>query len=236
MKTLFIIRHAKAETVFTLNDFERPLNERGKKDAPEMAKRLLHKKIKIDGFVSSPATRAKQTAESFAAAYDTKKGDVIFISALYQAPPEVFFEVIAGLDDALNRVAIFAHNPGITLFVNELVAQVKIENLPTCGVFAVQADIDRWTAFDRSKKEFLFFAGLCPWLYVWDKKHTFQAGEKQPQYLLRGNLPIPSSQACCNFPHFDKSFIPCSGWQAHSSSQNSAGWPWAWSTPSWLVT
>ena len=65
MKTLYIIRHAKSSWGdFSLPDFERPLNERGKKDAPEMAKRLLDKKINIDAFVSSPAKRAKSTEPS----------------------------------------------------------------------------------------------------------------------------------------------------------------------------
>ena len=58
-KILLIIRHAKSSwEVGTLSDFDRPLNDRGKKDAPMMAKRLLDKKIKIDAFVSSPAKRA----------------------------------------------------------------------------------------------------------------------------------------------------------------------------------
>ena len=152
-----IIRHAKAETAFTLNDFERPLNERGKNDAAGMAKRLLGKKIKIDAFVSSPAIRAKQTAELFAATYDTKKNDIILLSSLYHAASEVFFEVIAQLDDQLSRVAIFAHNPGITHFVNDLGPPEKIDNMPTCAIFSVQANVDKWIAFGKAKKEFLFF-------------------------------------------------------------------------------
>ena len=157
MKTLFVIRHAKAETAFTLNDFERPLNERGKKDAPEMAMRLLRDKVKIDAFVASPATRAKQTAESFATAYDTKKKDVVYISALYHAPSEIFFETVAQLDDDLKRVAIFAHNPGITHFVNDLGTTANIDNMPTCAIFAITADITDWAGFNKAKKDFLFF-------------------------------------------------------------------------------
>ena len=65
-KTLLIIRHAKSSwDIGTLTDFERPLNERGKRDAPEMAARLKKRNIKIDAFVSSPAKRAKKTAELF---------------------------------------------------------------------------------------------------------------------------------------------------------------------------
>ncbi len=156
MKTLLIIRHAKAETSFTVNDFERPLNERGKSDAPIMAKRLLEKHVTIDAFVASPAKRAKKTAELFCKEYSGKDEDIIFVSALYHAPAEIFYEVIKHLDDPFNTVAIFAHNPGISYFVNEL-TNTRIDNMPTCAVFAVQANIDNWKDFAKAKKEFLFF-------------------------------------------------------------------------------
>lgn len=156
MKTLLIIRHAKAESSFTLNDFERPLNERGKKDAPAMAQKLLDKKIHIDAFVSSPAKRAKKTTELFCEVYGAHNDDIALISALYHAPAEIFYETIKTFDSTLNSVAVFAHNPGITYFVNGLTA-VKIDNMPTCAVFAVKADIDHWKDFAKAKKEFLFF-------------------------------------------------------------------------------
>jgi phosphohistidine phosphatase len=158
LKTLFIIRHAKSSwDISTLNDFERPLNDRGKKDAPIMAQRLLDKKITIDAFISSPAKRAKKTAELFCLVYNKKEEDIIFISALYHANTEVFFETIEQIDDKHNSVAIFSHNPGITAFVNELVQSIKIDNMPTCGVFAVKTDIAKWKEFNKATKEFLFF-------------------------------------------------------------------------------
>jgi len=120
-----------------------------------MAKRL-HKKLKVDAFVSSPAKRAKKTAELFAEAFGQESKDIIFISALYQAPSSVFFEVVAELDDKYDSVAIFAHNPGITNFANEL-TDAKVDNMPTCAVFAVNADINKWSAFEKAKKEFVLF-------------------------------------------------------------------------------
>ena len=66
MRQLLLIRHAKSDWGdFSLPDFDRPLNERGKRDAPVMAQRLLDKKITIDAFVSSPAKRAKKNSQSF---------------------------------------------------------------------------------------------------------------------------------------------------------------------------
>ena len=121
LKTLLNIRHAKSSwDIGSLNDFERPLNDRGKKDAPIMAQRLLDKKTPIDAFISSPAKRAKKTAELFSFVYNKKEEDIIFISALYHASPETFYEAIEQIDDAYNSVALFSHNPGITAFVNEL--------------------------------------------------------------------------------------------------------------------
>jgi phosphohistidine phosphatase len=157
LKTLLIIRHAKSDQSFFGNDFERPLNERGKNDAPEMAKRVLDRNIAIDSFVASPAKRAKKTAELFCETYKQKIDNINFISALYHAPAREFYEVIKTLADSLNTIAIFAHNPGISYFVNELVENVRVDNMPTCAIFAVQIDISQWKDFAKAKKEFLFF-------------------------------------------------------------------------------
>lgn len=157
VKKLFIIRHAKSDQTFYGNDFERPLNERGKNDAPKMGERLIKHQKDIDAFVASPAKRAKQTAEAFAAVYKTPADKVIFISALYHAAADVFYEVITALPDDLNTIALFSHNPGITYYVNSLQTEVSIDNMPTCGIFAVEIDIISWSEFGKAKKEFLFF-------------------------------------------------------------------------------
>lgn len=157
MKKVFIIRHAKSDQTFYGNDFERPLNDRGKKDAPLMAERLFKLQKDIDAFIASPAKRAKQTALAFAADFEAPEEKVIFISALYHAPANVFYDVIAALPGNLNSVAIFSHNPGITYFVNSLQEKVNIDNMPTCGIFAVEADIEHWKDFIKAKKNFLFF-------------------------------------------------------------------------------
>ena len=68
-----------------------------------------------------------------------------------------FFEVVAALDNSLNSVAIVAHNPGITNFANELTQEPNLDNLPTCSMFGVQADVDNWSAFGKAKRKFLFF-------------------------------------------------------------------------------
>ena len=158
MKTLLIIRHAKSSwDISTLNDFDRSLNDRGKKDAPVMAQRLLDKKIIIDAFVSSPAKRAKKTAELFCYTYDKNKDHIIFVPSLYHAAPQIFFDVIEQLNNDFESVAIFSHNPGITEFVNQLVENVHIDNMPTCSIFAVKINSTNWKDFIQAKKELLFF-------------------------------------------------------------------------------
>ena len=156
-KTLILVRHAKSDWGNPgLDDFDRPLNERGKKDAPAMAHRLLDKKIKIDAFIASPAKRAAKTAKFFAETFKRKKDDIIFKEKLYLAEPATFFSVIANADDKFDSIAIFSHNYGITDFANML-TDVRIDNIPTCGVFAVKADCNKWADFKDAKKEFWFF-------------------------------------------------------------------------------
>jgi len=156
-KQLLLIRHAKSDwNDASLPDFDRPLNERGKKDAPIMAKRLADKKVKIDLFISSPAKRAKKTASLFAKEYGIKKEKINFKDKLYAASEETLYDVISKTDDQFNNVAIVAHNPGLTDFAN-LLTDTRIDNIPTCGIFAVKTDIKHWADFRESKKEFWFF-------------------------------------------------------------------------------
>ena len=157
MKQLILVRHAKSDwSEPSLDDFDRPLNGRGKRDAPLMAQRLRDKDIKINHFVSSPAKRAKKTACIFAEANKKDKDDVAFRDELYGAGPNVFSDVIRKTDNDHNTLAIFSHNPGITEFANLLTA-TKVNNIPTCGVFAVKADCKKWKDFAEAKKEFWFF-------------------------------------------------------------------------------
>jgi phosphohistidine phosphatase len=156
MKTLLIVRHAKSSwNDHSVTDFDRPLNDRGQKDAPEMAERLLQKKIAIDAFVSSPAKRAKKTAVIFAKAYGREKDDIRLEEALYHAAESDFFNVISQLPETINNAAVFSHNPGLTDFVNRL-TDIRIDNVPTSGIFAVSFD-GQWQSFKDTPRQFLFF-------------------------------------------------------------------------------
>ena len=157
MKTLLLVRHAKSSWDDpSLSDFDRPLNDRGKNDAPEMAKRLSEKKIAIDAFVSSPAKRAKKTCKFFAKEFDHDKNDIVLEERLYEAGPDNFLDVIKDFKNKWDSVAIFSHNPGITYFANSL-TEVKLDNMPTCSIFAIKINADKWEEIEEANKEFLFF-------------------------------------------------------------------------------
>ncbi len=158
MKTLIIIRHAKSSWAdIGEKDFDRPLNERGKKDAREMAEKLLALNIKIDAFVSSPAKRAIKTCKAFMEVYDIEKKYIILVDELYNAPVSVFYNVTAHLNNNFNSVALFSHNPGISEFVNTLCNGLDVDDIPTCAAFAVEIAIADWKDFETADKKFLFF-------------------------------------------------------------------------------
>jgi phosphohistidine phosphatase len=117
---------------------------------------LLERKIDIDVFVTSTAVRAQATAKYFIKAFGAKKDEVIGLHDLYHASSGVFYNVIRQLDDKYNTAAIFSHNPGITEMVNTL-GVAKLENMPTCGVFGVRADVETWAEFKDAPKQFWFF-------------------------------------------------------------------------------
>ncbi len=157
MKTLLFIRHAKSSWAnIGQTDFDRPLNDRGTKDAADMAQRLLAKKIVIDTFITSTALRALTTCKAFASAYN-KESNIVLVPKLYHALPYIFYEVIKELDDEMNNVAIFAHNPGITEMVSTQTKPMQLIDMPTCGIVAVNTNIHSWHDYEKAEKAVLFF-------------------------------------------------------------------------------
>jgi phosphohistidine phosphatase len=158
MKTLLLIRHAKAAIDSTDGtDFGRPLADRGHKDAATMAARLLEEYINIDLFVSSTAMRALSTCNYFFTAFKkTQNTKMIKLDELYAASSAAYYAVINEIPNEFNTIALVAHNPGITDFVNSLQV-ARLDNMPTCGIFAVETDIDTWANFQAAPKRFLLF-------------------------------------------------------------------------------
>ncbi|WP_074241725.1 SixA phosphatase family protein [Chitinophaga niabensis] len=158
MKTLLLIRHAKSSwNDPDMDDFDRPLNKRGKLNAPEMATRLLTRGTVPELIISSPAKRARATARIMAKEWKYPKEAILLEEELYLCYASTFLKVITKIDDDFKAVAIFAHNPGITDFANYLTEEIRIDNVPTTGIFGIEAETDHWEDFDRAKKRFLFF-------------------------------------------------------------------------------
>ena len=157
MKTIILVRHAKSSWEdFKVPDFDRPLNDRGRRDAPVMAERLKGRGVLPALLVSSTAKRAQKTAKLFAEVLGFEKEAILLKDELYLAEPDAFETVIAGLDDRYSSVAIYAHNPGITAFANR--ARVAdIDDMPTCAMFAYTADAGTWAEVAKAPKKFLFF-------------------------------------------------------------------------------
>ncbi|MCC6289605.1 MAG: histidine phosphatase family protein [Chitinophagaceae bacterium] len=158
MRSVLFIRHAKSSWDDPLmNDYDRPLNDKGKKDAPQMAKYLLEKKIRIDSFISSPAKRARKTAVLFAKVFGIDEDAIQLKSGLYLPDEIAFSHAIETASDDCTHLAIFSHNPGITHFVNTLTRQIKVDDIPTCGIFAIKTNALSWKNFEKAEKEFWFF-------------------------------------------------------------------------------
>jgi phosphohistidine phosphatase len=147
MKTVFFVRHAKSSWENpSLRDIERPLNQRGLRDAPFMAKLLRGKGVTPDRLLSSPAKRAMATAAFFAEAFDIDETDIESRAEIYEAFPETLLDIIRTFPAAWSNVLIFGHNPTFTSLVN-LFSNRYIANVPTCGIVEVGAAIDDWRDF-----------------------------------------------------------------------------------------
>ena len=156
MKTIFLVRHAKSSWKDpTMSDFDRPLNNRGKKDATFMGELLKKKLINPDLILSSPANRAKRTAIEVASIVGFSEDKIIFKNEIYEATLHTLLNLIKEIDERFNSVMIFGHNPGLTIFHN-FICNKYIENIPTCGV-AASTFAKRWSECEKNSFEFLFF-------------------------------------------------------------------------------
>ncbi|MDX2067540.1 MAG: histidine phosphatase family protein [Haliscomenobacter sp.] len=150
MKTVFFVRHAKSSWDNpSLSDRDRPLNARGLRDAPQMGLKLKQLNANIELIVSSPAKRAFTTATFFAAALGLPLDEIVLEPRLYEAMSEDVISVINGLSDEYKVIAIFGHNPTFT-FIANLFTEDYIDNIPTCGVFKVDARINSWKEFGEN--------------------------------------------------------------------------------------
>ena len=157
MKTLYIVRHAKSSWNFPeLGDIDRPLNERGKRSAPEMGLRLANKGIKPNLLISSPAKRARSTAKKIAKMIQYPKDRIIIEDKFYHGMEEDVIQVIRSTPNNNNGLMIFGHNPGFTELANSL-SEANIYNIPTCGIVAISFNTDHWKDIGTTSGKLIFF-------------------------------------------------------------------------------
>jgi phosphohistidine phosphatase len=149
MKRLYLLRHAKSSRDDDgLADVERPLNKRGMRDAPMMGQRFHARGFLPDMLVSSGAVRAETTARAVAREIGYPASRIRREDALYLAGPATLLEIVRRTDDKLGSLMLVGHNPGMTDFANTL-SDLRIDNLPTCGLFCADFAVERWREVDR---------------------------------------------------------------------------------------
>ncbi len=157
MKKLYLIRHAKSSWDNpSLDDFDRPLNGRGEKDAPKMGKRLKKNGVVPDLIISSTALRAYKTALVIANEVNYEQERIFPLDELYHASPDMMLEVLQHTADNIQSLFLFGHNPGLTDFANRL-STTHIDNIVTCGVYALQWDVSAWKDVQLDGKAKLLF-------------------------------------------------------------------------------
>ena len=167
MKTIYLVRHAKSSWKYpNLDDFERPLNKRGRKNAPFMGKVLKKLKVAPDLVISSPANRAATTARIIAAAINYPLENIRYSEAIYEFSENALIHVVKQIDDAVNKAMIVGHNPATNGLANYIGDQ-PISNIPTAGVFDVDLNISSWAKISGHCGKVIFFE--------YPKKHASKA-------------------------------------------------------------
>lgn len=158
MKTLYLLRHAKSSWEYPgLSDLERPLNERGKKDAPRMGK-WLAKHIQTPNLVlCSHSVRTLATISKIGHELGLKGEDYQTDNRLYLASPKRLWQIVHSVPDTADSLMLVGHNPGLTTFASQLCPRHAVDNIPTCGVFALQFNCKEWKEAAAEHTEFLFF-------------------------------------------------------------------------------
>lgn len=157
MKTLYLLRHAKSSWEFShLSDHDRPLNKRGRNDAPLMGEQLAKRNIKPDLIVSSPAVRAITTATLVSKEIGYGLEKIAIDEKAYQAGPDDLLEIIQNTPPEVEELVLVGHNDGMTDLVNQL-SPTYIDNVPTAGIVSLSFDTSSWKDVSLKNARFNFF-------------------------------------------------------------------------------
>ncbi|HDQ44183.1 MAG TPA: histidine phosphatase family protein [bacterium] len=144
MKRLILLRHAKSGWNDPgMRDFDRPLSERGERDAPAIGARLRERGIFPDRIVSSPAVRAARTAELIADAMNYQRERIVWKGEIYEASAGDLLRCIRSMDEADERILLIGHNPGISDVARRLTG-TGFGDLPTCAAVGIDLNVPAW--------------------------------------------------------------------------------------------
>jgi phosphohistidine phosphatase len=157
MKKIYLLRHAKSSWDYPeLDDFERPLNKRGRRDLYIMAKVIADLSLQPDQFLSSPALRAAFTAMQIADLIGYPSDKIQFNALIYDASTTTLLNILKSLDNTLSSLLLVGHNPCLTGLANYL-ANKPIDNIPTCGLYGMSTKIKTWEGLSESCADFVLF-------------------------------------------------------------------------------
>lgn len=156
-KRIALLRHAKSTHGDpSMADHDRPLSQRGERDTPDMAKRLIKCGGRPSMILTSTARRTRQTARILAREIGYPIEFIEGEADLYLASPKTILDVIARQDNSFNEIIVCAHNPGITQLANALCG-TSIDNVPTCGIVLMETEIENWGELDGADCTLLNF-------------------------------------------------------------------------------
>jgi phosphohistidine phosphatase len=157
MKTVCLVRHAKSsKDIPNIRDIDRPLNDRGKKDARLIGEMLAEKSFKADILISSPATRALDTAKIIAKSLSNPENKILKKISLYETSLEDYLETIAETENPVHSIALFGHNPLISMALAKLTKK-NYQEMKTCAAACIEFRIKAWNEIRDAKGELLFY-------------------------------------------------------------------------------
>jgi phosphohistidine phosphatase len=157
MKEICLVRHAKSSWKYPkLDDFERPLNKRGRRNAPFMAKIVSQLGFSPDLIITSPASRAAMTARILAVEINYPLEKIRYLASIYESDEIDLIHILEGLDDNIKKVILVGHNPALTSLANKI-SDYSISNIPTSGVFCVALNITSWSGIKNHPGKLKYF-------------------------------------------------------------------------------
>jgi len=157
MKTLYILRHAKSSWEFEeLSDHDRPLNKRGRTDAPIIGNELASRNVAPDRIVSSPAVRAISTATLVAKELGYETDDILVDERIYGADKNMLLDVVQETPVEINSIMLVGHNDALSELANLLSPQ-SVGSIPTTGVVALEFHCESWYDINQANAELLFY-------------------------------------------------------------------------------